>query len=252
MAQHHAGLADALCAGGADVVLAEHVEHRCARHARDQRDIDEGQRAGRQDDALEERAETRGDAAEALHRHPAQVDGEDLDQDVADTKTGTEKPSTDRPITKRSIQVPCFQAAMTPRGTATRTARMMVDSAIEIEGSTRVADHLHVPAVGDQRRAEIAVQQLADPGDELHDQRLVEAERGADALEPFGRRVVAGEDRGGIARASAAAAGRRTARPRPSRDSGENAANEISSILIRWSAGQWGGAGLGLGFPLSA
>src|SRR6478609_1671013 len=53
------------------------------------------------------------------------------------TTTGTEKPSTDRPITKRSIQVPCFQAAITPRGTATTTARMMVDSAIEIDGSTR-------------------------------------------------------------------------------------------------------------------
>ena len=77
-------LADALGARGADIVLAEHVQHRRARHARDQRDIDEGQRAGRQDDALEERPEAGRDALEALHRQPAQVDREDLDQDIAD------------------------------------------------------------------------------------------------------------------------------------------------------------------------
>ena len=33
--------------------------------------------------------------------------------------------------------MPCFHAAMTPSGTATTMARMMVDSAIEIDGSTR-------------------------------------------------------------------------------------------------------------------
>src|SRR3954453_6543015 len=53
------------------------------------------------------------------------------------TNTGTEKPTTDNPITKRSIQVPCFHAAITPSGTATRIETMMVESAIEIEGSTR-------------------------------------------------------------------------------------------------------------------
>jgi hypothetical protein len=33
--------------------------------------------------------------------------------------------------------VPCFHAAITPSGTATRMERMMVDTAIEIDGSTR-------------------------------------------------------------------------------------------------------------------
>ena len=35
--------------------------------------------------------------------------------------------------------MPCFQAAITPSGTATRIERIMVNSAIEIEGSTREA-----------------------------------------------------------------------------------------------------------------
>ena len=42
-------------------------------------------------------------------------------------------------MTKRSIQVPCFHAAITPSGTATRTDSTRVDSAIEIDGSTRPA-----------------------------------------------------------------------------------------------------------------
>ena len=63
-----------------------------------------------------------------------------------------------------------------------------------------LADHLQHRHVGDQGHAEIALQQLADPGEELGVERLVQAERGADALELFGRRIVAGQDRGGIAR----------------------------------------------------
>ena len=55
VAQQHGALADALGARGAHIILAQHVQHRGARHARDQGDIDKGQRAGRQDDALEER-----------------------------------------------------------------------------------------------------------------------------------------------------------------------------------------------------
>ena len=44
------------------------------------------------------------------------------------------------------------------------------------------------------------MQQPADPGDELLIQRLVEAERGADALELLGGCGIARQDRGGIAR----------------------------------------------------
>ncbi len=60
---HHGDLVDALGARSADVIFTQHVEHRRPRHARDQRDIDEGEGAGRQDDALEERPKAVQDAA---------------------------------------------------------------------------------------------------------------------------------------------------------------------------------------------
>jgi hypothetical protein len=43
------------------------------------------------------------------------------------------------------------------------------------------------------------VQQLADPGEELGIERFMQSERDADALELLGRRIVAGENRRGIA-----------------------------------------------------
>ena len=103
-------------------------------------------------------------------------------------------------MTKRSIQVPCFQAAMTPSGTATTMARMMVRQRDRDRRLDAPADHRQHRHVRDQGDAEIALQQLADPGEELGVERLVQAERDADALELFGRRIVAGQDRGGIAR----------------------------------------------------
>ncbi len=105
---------------------------------------------------------------------------------------------------------------------------MMVDSAMLIEGSMRwliIFMHRHV---GDQRDAEIAVQQLADPGEELHVERLVQPERGADTLELLGRRVVAGEDRGGIARRQPQQQKHKQRHHAHHGNGGEDAANEIS------------------------
>jgi hypothetical protein len=74
---------------------------------------------------------------------------------------------------------------------------MMVDSERD-RRLDALADHLDDGQVGDQGSPEIAVQELVHPGDELHDQGLIEAKRGADALQPFRRGVVAGENRGGV------------------------------------------------------
>ena len=49
--------AAALGARGADVVLAQHLEHAGARDARDQRDVDHRQRERRQDQPLQTAAE---------------------------------------------------------------------------------------------------------------------------------------------------------------------------------------------------
>ena len=145
-------------------------------------------------------------------------------------------------MTKRSIQAPRFQAAITPKGTAMTTARMMVDSAIEYRGLDALSDHLHDREVGDQGRSEIAVQQLVHPGDELHDQRLVETERGADALQLFRGRIVAGENCGGIAGGEAEQEKHEQRDDAHHRHRGEDLANEISeqvgSVRLECNRGQ--------------
>ena len=52
-------------------------------------------------------------------------------------KTGREKPRTANTITARSTQVPAFQAATTPIGTASSTANSMVQAVSVSVGSRR-------------------------------------------------------------------------------------------------------------------
>ena len=54
--------------------------------------------------------------------------------------------------------------------------------------------------IGENRRAEVAVQQPPDPAAELHQERLVQTELRADALDVVGGRNVTGDNRGRIAR----------------------------------------------------
>ena len=75
------------------------------------------------------------------------------------------------------------------------------------------------------------MQQLADPGEELDVERLVEAERGADALELFRRRVVAGQDRGGIARRQPQQQKHEQRHHAHHGDGGQHAAKQISEHL---------------------
>lgn len=74
--------------GGADIVLAEHFKQAGARHAREQRDINDGQRERGQDERAQPWFETICDAAVALNRQPLQLDREDVDQRVADDEGG--------------------------------------------------------------------------------------------------------------------------------------------------------------------
>ena len=50
--EQDAALPQALGAGGADIVLLQHLEHGGAGDARDQRDVDAAERDGRQDQVL--------------------------------------------------------------------------------------------------------------------------------------------------------------------------------------------------------
>ncbi len=228
MAQQHAGLGDTLGARGADVILAEHVEHRRPRHPRDQRDIDKGQRAGRQDDSFEERTEARRDAFKALHRHPVQVDRKDLDQDIADHEHRHREAhhgEAHHEAVDPGAVLPCRDYAERHR-----------DQDGENDGADRhrdrrldpLADHLQHRHVRDQGDSEIAVQQPADPGEELRVQWLAKAERGADLFELFRRRVVAGQDRGRIARRQPQQQEHEQRNHAHHGDGGEDAAKQIS------------------------
>ncbi len=62
-----------------------------------------------------------------------------------------------------------------------------------------VDDHRRHGHARDQRRAEVATQDLPDPQQELHGDRLVEPHVHADLLQLLAGRAVAGDDRGRIA-----------------------------------------------------
>ena len=183
---------------------------------------------GRQDDALEERAEARADALETLHRQPAQVDGEELDQHIADHEH-RHREADHRQAHHETVD----PGAVLPRRDHAERHR---DRDREDDGRQRdrdrrldaLADHLQDRDVRDQRHPEIAVQQLADPGEELDVQRLVQPERGADAFKPLGRGVFAGEDRGGIARRQPQQEKHEQRHHAHDGNGGQHAANEIS------------------------
>ena len=65
-----------LGAGGADIVLAQHVDHRGAHHARIP--------AGAEDAEGERRQDQMGEGAVAADREPAELHGEDVEQQEAD------------------------------------------------------------------------------------------------------------------------------------------------------------------------
>ena len=76
--------AEALGARGADVVLLQHLEHRRAGDARDQRDIDAAERDRGQDQVLAATAKGLADRRVALHRQPFELQREHVGQQIAD------------------------------------------------------------------------------------------------------------------------------------------------------------------------
>ena len=147
-----------------------------------------------------ERAEAGVDALETLHRKPAQVDGKDLDQDIADHehrhREADHRQSHHEAVDPGAV-LPCRDDAERHRDGDGKDDGRQRDAD---RGFDALADHLQHRHIRDQGNAEIAMQQLADPGEELGIERFVQPERGANALELLRRRVVAGQNRGGIAR----------------------------------------------------
>jgi hypothetical protein len=91
-------------------------------------------------------------------------------------------------------------AASVPSGTESSTASVIVTSAIESVGSRRWARSCVTGTLGEDRGAEIAGEDAAEPADELDRQRLVEAEHLAQPVDVVGGREVAGDQRRGVPR----------------------------------------------------
>ena len=102
-------------------------------------------------------------------------------------------------MTPRSIHEPTRHAAITPSGTASRTEMKSVITVSVSVGSSRWPISSETGCAEKIELPEIAAQQLADPGEELDQQRLVESQLGADLRDIFGRGEIAGDDRGRIA-----------------------------------------------------
>ena len=154
----------------------------------------------RQHHALEEAPEIDADADVALDRQPAELDGEDIDQAIADDE-GRHRKAQHREAHHEAVD----QRAVAVGG-------QHAERHGEADGDDQGADRQRqrrLDALGDQlghglleeeALAEIALQDVADPDGELRPDRLVEPELGADVGDLVGGGVVAGDHRRRIAR----------------------------------------------------
>jgi len=90
--------------------------------------------------------------------------------------------------------------------------------------------------IRDQGHAEIAVQSLPIQVKKLDVNRLIRPSE-CGCVELLRRRIFAGQDRGGIARAVSRSSRTKTVHPRHHGDGGEDAAKQIPSILVHHKAG---------------
>ena len=106
------------------------------------------------------------DADIALHRQQIELDREDVDQQVGeheDRHRETRAPR--RPSPRGRSTMPAFHAASTPSGIADERSRRSASQSVSATvGSTRCAISLDDRQVGEDRDAEIAVQQRPHPG----------------------------------------------------------------------------------------
>ncbi len=100
----------------------------------------------------------------------------------------------------RSIQLPAFHAATTPSGTATTSVSRSVTIINDNVGPMRCAIIVADRKVGEDRGAEVAMQDAPDPASELDQERTVEAEALADPLHVGRACLIARDHRRRIAR----------------------------------------------------
>ena len=186
---------------GADVVLCEHVEHAGARDPGDQRGKHHAQRGAWQNHMRQERPEAGGNADIALHRQQVGPDRKDKDQHISEHED-RHREAEHREHHDDSVDP---RAGLPGRQDSHRDRRQNRDDQRRDRQRhgrfEALLDEFRDRQVGEDRNAEIALQEAPHPAAELDVDGLVEAELGADADDVFDRRGIAGDDRGGIARA---------------------------------------------------
>ncbi len=239
MHEQDAALADALGARGADVVLLQHLEHRRAGDAGDQRDVDAAERDRGQDQVFEPRPDPFRDRRIALDRQPFELEREHVGEQVADH----EHRHREAEHGERHDAAVDPGAGLPGREHTDRHGdRHRQDQRDQHQRQRRLEtlrDHRGDRKVGEDRVAEIAVQDLPDPFAEADQERPVEAEALADTRDIGGARLVAGDDRRRIARRDVEQAEHEQRHHAHDRDGCRDASNDVSEHgrnLRRWHA----------------
>ncbi|MNQ92795.1 hypothetical protein D3C85_1082300 [compost metagenome] len=190
----------ALGAGGADVVFGQGFQHGGARHARQQRHVDQAQRQTGQHQMAQVGHDAIRHGFVALHRQPAQLDGKTIDQAVPDQEH-RHRESADRAYHHQPVQPP----SGVPRGQHAQGNRRQNREQHREKGDGHrrphaLPDQLRDGHLRGHRRAQVADGDVADPDDELLQHGLVQPQVLPDFLDVVGGGVVARDHRRRIAR----------------------------------------------------
>ena len=186
--------------GRADVVLLQHFEHGSARDACDEGDIDAAERDRRQHEVLEPEPEAFGQWRVALNGKPLELEREDIGQHITDDEDGhgeaEDGEAHDAAIDPAS-GLPGGEDADRHGDEDGKEQREHHERERRLEALTDELRHRHSR---EHRRAEIPLQDTPRPFAEAFQERAIEPERRSDSLDVFRRRLIAGDDDGGIAR----------------------------------------------------
>ena len=199
MASQHRPGSETLGEGGPDVVLPQHSHHARPRHPRDEGHEDQRQRQRGQGEVPEEGDEAGAERRVALHGqetepHREQIDEEEAQPEHRHGEAGDGQAHDD----------PVHPGALPPGGEHAEGNRRddSQQHGQDREGHRRLQSLLDEGGhgqPGEDRGSQVATQELPQPDADLHEERAVQAERGPDTGDVLRGRVVARDDRGGIA-----------------------------------------------------
>jgi len=238
MHDHHR-LAQALGAGGAHEVGAQHLQHGSAREPRDRADQHRAERRCRQDQARQSACPDRAGAPGERQQRPLEADI--LDQQQADEehrhRHAGHRERHDDAVGNAAAIDRGQRAERQPAGHRDQhAAQHQLDRRADGEGEL-LAHHL----VGDDRASEIATQHPQDVFEELDRDRSIEAELEPDRRDRIGLGVGAGDDHRRIGRHDLQQAEAQEQHPEQGGEGDQKAMDDLSCHTLsadeRWPRG---------------